>query len=335
MSLSKLMKRELAAGNTFASPRLLRYVSYSACVTKTRVVGRSPSSGRCPRSWALAVTVVAATAEPPRSPSRIAIRPAVANALFIGDAQDMRPATRFEVSELSLGIVVRHALLRIGAVGLASAVTAVVLFGVGRLILTGDLGVAMPSLPQTNASPSPTPTISPAVLSDIAAPKPSPTPSPTSEPSLTATTTPTKAPLALTSFAFLGRTYVGIVVPDVGRTFVAPFAGTIEVRIYQFIDGEVRVGSNVPNLPFYPYISVVAADKKITYRPGTMPSVTEVLARDGASVAAGDPLFRLIALTRSSWTTFYNSSAPYQVVVSLQAIPSGRDLDPTIYVSGT
>jgi len=245
----------------------------------------------------------------------------------------MRPATRFEVSDRSLDIVVGHALLRIGAVGLASAVTAVVLFGLGRLILTGDLGVAMPSLPQTNASPSPTPTISPAVLSDIAAPKPSPTPTP--EPSPTATAAPTKAPLALTSFAFLGHTYVGIVVPDVGRTFVAPFAGTIEVRIYQFIDGEVRVGSNVPNLPFYPYISVVAADKKITYRPGMMPSVTEVLARDGAPVAAGDPLSRLVALGSSSWTTFYNSSAPYQVVVSLQAIPSGRDLDPAIYISGT
>jgi len=247
----------------------------------------------------------------------------------------MRPSPRSEAFAMSLDIAVRHALLRIGAVGLASAVTAGVLLGVGRLILIGDLGIATPSLPQTNASPSPTPNISPAVLSDIVSPKPSPTPTPTAEPSPTATATPTNAPLALTSFAFLGRTYVGIVVPEVGRTFVAPFAGTVEVRIYQFIDGEVRVGSNVPNLPFYPYISVVAADKKITYRPGTLPSVTEVLARDGASVAAGDPLFRLIALARSSWTTFYNASAPYNVVVSLQEVPSGRDLDPTIYLSGT
>ena len=222
----------------------------------------------------------------------------------------------------------KHALLRIGAVGLASAVTAVVLFGVGRLILIGDLGIAMPSFSQSGASPrpSPSPSVSPAVLSDIATPIPSPTATPTPEPS------PTEAPLELTSFRFGGRSYVGIVVPEVGRTFVAPFAGTVEVRTYQFIDGEVRLGSNVPTLPFFPYISVIAADRKITYRPGTLGAVSEVLARDGTQVSAGDPLFRLVAAGRSSWATFYNSSAPYQVVVSLQGVPSGRDLDPTPYL---
>jgi multidrug efflux pump subunit AcrA (membrane-fusion protein) len=225
---------------------------------------------------------------------------------------------------------VKHALLRIGAVGLASALTAVVLLGVGRLILIGDLGIAMPSFSQPSASP--TPSVSPAVLSDIATPKPSPTATPTPEPSPTQTAAPTEAPLALTAFRFIGRSYVGIVVPDVGRTFVAPFAGTVEVRTYQFIDGEVRLGSNVPSLAFYPYVSVVTADRKITYRPGTLGAVTELLVRDGTQVSAGDPLFRLVAPGRSSWATFYNSSAPYQVVVSLQDVPSGRDLDPTPYL---
>src|SRR5436190_1945693 len=156
------MNREVAAGNTFASPRLLRYVSYSACVTKTRIVGRQPSP---------------------------------------------------------------------------------------------------------SPSPSPSPTVSPAVLSDIATPNPSPTAAPAPAPSPTETAAPTEAPIALTSFRFGGRSYVGVVVPDSGRTFVAPFAGTAEILVYQYIDGEVRVGSNVPTLPFYPYISVVAADRKITYRP--------------------------------------------------------------------
>jgi hypothetical protein len=251
------------------------------------------------------------------------MRPAVTSALFIGDAQDMRPATRFEVFAWSLDIVVRHALLRIGAVGLASAVTAVVLFGIGRLILIGDLGIAMPPLSQASASPSPT--VSPAVLSDIAAPKPSPTATATPEPSPTTS----QAPLALSSFAFLGHSYVGIIVPEIPRTFIAPFGGTVEVRTYQLIDGEVRVGSSVPTLPFYPYISVVAADRKITYRPGIQGSVTEVMARDGTPVGAGDPLFRLVTAGRSSWATFYNASAPYQVVVSMQSVPGGRDLDPT------
>lgn len=233
---------------------------------------------------------------------------------------------------MSLDSAVKHALLRIGAVGLASAVTAVVLLGVGRVILVGDLGIAMPSFapPAASPVPSPSPTVSPAVLSDVATPNPSPTATPTPEPSPTAT--PTEEPLALTSFRFGGRSYVGVVVPEVGRTFVAPFAGTVEVLTYQFIDGEVRLGSNVPSLPFYPYVSVVAADKKITYRPGTLGPVTDVLTRNGTQVNAGDALFRLVAPGRSSWATFYNSSAPYQVVVSLQGLPSGRDLDPTPYL---
>ena len=228
----------------------------------------------------------------------------------------------------------KHALLRIGAVALASSVTAVVLFGVGRLVLFGDLGIAMPALlqPGPSATPSASPTPSPAVLSDIATPNPSPTITPTPEPSPTETPAPTPAPLELTAFRFEGRSYVGVGVSDVDRIFAAPFAGRVEVRTYQFIDGEVRVGSSVPSLPFYPYISVIAPDRKITYRPGTLGSVTEVLARDGTTVAEGDPLLRLITLGRSSWTTFYNASAPYQVVVSLQSLPSGRDLDATVYL---
>ena len=228
----------------------------------------------------------------------------------------------------------KHALLRIGAVGLASGLTAVVLFGLGRLILIGDLGIAWPSFSQPGASASlpPTPTVSPAVLSDVATPNPSPTTTSTPEPAPTETAAPSPASLALSAFRYGGRSYVGIVVPDLGRSFAAPFAGTVEVRTYQLIDGEVRLGSNIPSLAFYPYISVVAADRKITYRPGSLGSVTELLARDGAAVAAGDPLFRLVAPGRSSWSTFYNSSAPYDVVVSLQNVPSGRDLDPTPYL---
>src|SRR5207247_9328855 len=90
--------------------------------------------------------------------------------------------------------------------------------------------------------------------------------------------------------------------------------------------------SNLTAVAFYPYISVVAADRKITYRPGTLGSDTELLVRDGTPVAAGDPLFRLVAPGRSSWATFCRSSALYDVVVSPQARPSGRDLDAAEYV---
>ena len=113
----------------------------------------------------------------------------------------------------------KHALLRIGAVGLASVVTALVLFGVGRLILVGDLGVALPSFskPSLSPSPSPSPSVSPAVLSDIATPNPSPAAAPTPAGSPTERAAPTEAPIALTSFRFGGRSYVGVVVPDIAQ----------------------------------------------------------------------------------------------------------------------
>jgi len=232
---------------------------------------------------------------------------------------------------------VRHALLRIAAVALASGVSAIALLGVGRLVLIGDLGIALPPLTAigTSVITSPNPAAQAAVLSDLAAPEASPTATP--RPAASATETPSAKPasLALSSFRSGGRSYVGVVVTDADRTFVAPFAGTVEIRVYQLIDSEVRVGSNVPTLPFYPYISIIGSDRKIIYRPGTLSAVTEVLALDGATIAAGDPLFRLLGPGRSSWTTFYNPSAPYQVVVSLQTLPGGRDLDPSIYFSGS
>lgn len=113
--------------------------------------------------------------------------------------------------------------------------------------------------------------------------------------------------------------------------FTAPFAGIVEIQRYQFIAGEVRVGSNVPSLPFYPYISLVSASQRMTFRPGALGSVTEVLVANGAAVTAGQPLFRIAGPGRSSWATFYDSRTDYQVVVSLQSLPSGRDLDPAVY----
>jgi hypothetical protein len=226
---------------------------------------------------------------------------------------------------------VKHALRRVGAVALASTLTAVALLGIGRFILLGDLGVAFPQ-PSSAPTTAPTPTATPlaAVLSDIATPHPTPSPTPTP----TASPEPTPAPLELAAFRYVGRSYVGLVVPDVGRTFVSPLAGTVELRTYQLINGEVRVGSQVGGIPFYPYVSVIASDRKITYRPGMLGAVTEVLVHDGQRVDAGTELFRLVAAGRSSWSTFYTPGAPYQVVVSLQAWPSGRDMDASIYFSG-
>jgi hypothetical protein len=48
----------------------------------------------------------------------------------------------------------------------------------------------------------------------------------------------------------------------------------------------------------------------------------------------GGPLFRELGAGRSSWAAFYDPGIPFQVVVSVQAVPSGRDLDPLSFFSG-
>jgi hypothetical protein len=124
-----------------------------------------------------------------------------------------------------------------------------------------------------------------------------------------------------------GHRYAGLAVKT-GTVVTAAFDGVVEVRTYQLIGGSVRVGSNVASVPFYPYITVVSADRRMTYRPGELASDVEVLVEDGQQVRTGAALFRQLGSGRSSWAAFYDSAAPFQVVVSLQAIPSGLDLDP-------
>jgi hypothetical protein len=212
-------------------------------------------------------------------------------------------------------------LAHLAAVTAAAIVTAGVLGGAGRLII---VGYAPPS-----AAPSPNAHV------EIATLPPSPaaleTPRPT-EPPPTMSPEPTPPPYTLTAFRFGGHSYLGLGVTDPNATFTAAFSGTVEVRTYQFIDGEVRVGSNVTSLPFFPYIAVSSSERRIVYRPGALGTLTSVLVSDGASVQAGDQLFRLLGRGPSSWATFYDPKATYQVVVSLQRT-NGADLDPSVYFS--
>jgi biotin carboxyl carrier protein len=142
--------------------------------------------------------------------------------------------------------------------------------------------------------------------------------------------TPSPAPaVAVSPYTSAGHRYAGIEMRS-GTVMRAPMAGTIEVRLYQFIGNEVRVGSNVTSVPFYPYVTVISADRRLTFRPGALGIDTEVLVQDGQRIAAGDPLFRASGPGRSSWATFYDPTIPFQVVVSLSLIPSGADADPLI-----
>jgi hypothetical protein len=188
-----------------------------------------------------------------------------------------------------------------------------------------------------------------AVISDRAAPvdrvssRTTRTSGPTALPSGSATLAPaspsptvtaSQAP-AIVAAQYLsgGHTYAGLEVRT-GTVVTAALDGVVEVRMYQLIDGSVRVGSSVPSLPFYPYITVVSADSRMTYRPGALGSDVEVLVVDGEQIRVGGPLFRELGAGRSSWATFYDPGIPFQVVVSVQAVPSGRDLDALSFFSG-
>jgi len=164
-----------------------------------------------------------------------------------------------------------------------------------------------------------------------AVPSGSATPAPAS-PSPAATPTQALAIVA-TAYPSGGHTYAGLEVGS-GTVVTAALDGVVEVRTYQLIDGGVRVGSNVPSLPFYPYITVVSADTRMTYRPGALGSDVEVLVEDGRQIRVGAPLFRQLGAGRSSWATFYDPASTFQVVVSVQAVPSGRDLDALSFFSG-
>jgi len=123
-----------------------------------------------------------------------------------------------------------------------------------------------------------------------------------------------------------GRRYTGVSA-DAGTTVLAPRAATVQVRTYQLLDGDVRIGTSVPSLPFFSYVVLTTANGKLTYRPGALRSDTELLVEDGDEVAEGTPLFKVVGTGASSWATFYDSSVSYNVVVSLVAIPTGVDLD--------
>ena len=164
----------------------------------------------------------------------------------------------------------------------------------------------------------------------------SPTPAST-PPSATATPTPTPSatpdPLAATPYSSSGKRYAAVRVP-VGYTFTAPFAGAVTVRRYQLIGGELRVDSLFPGVPFFPYVTLESADRRVIFRPGALDVDTEVIVKDGDRVAAGAPLFKISGEGASSWHTFYDRGVTANVIASVSALPSGSELDPVAFFGG-
>jgi hypothetical protein len=173
-----------------------------------------------------------------------------------------------------------------------------------------------PSPPTATAVPTSTP--SPALT--VPPPTSTPTPSPT----------PSQETMTVTAYANGGKRYAALRAP-VGYVYLAPIAGTIRVQLYQLIDGEVRIGSNVTSLPFFPYVTVSSADRRIIFRPGALNDDTQMLTKDGERAEPGTPLFKTVGEGASSWRTFYDRGVTANVIASVAALPSGAELDPVAF----
>jgi len=182
--------------------------------------------------------------------------------------------------------------------------------------------VAAPAIPLVLESAAPVVVEPAATLAAASAP---PAPAATEAPVVTPVPAPPAPTVNAAAYRSSGRAYAAITA-DVGATLESPIAGRVEVRLYQLINGEIRVGANVPTLAFFPYVVVRSGDRVLTLRPGALNIDSEVLVRDGSTVSAGTPLVRVIGSGASSWRTFYDRNLQAQVVASLTTA-GGADLD--------
>ena len=177
----------------------------------------------------------------------------------------------------------------------------------------------------TPATPPPTP--------QVASSTPAVTPTPT--PTIAPTPSPASSPepvMTVAAYTNGGKRYAALRAP-VDYVYLAPIAGTVRVQLYQFIDGEVRVGSAVSSLAFFPYVTIQSADRRIIYRPGALNSDTQMLIKDGERAEIGTPLFKTVGEGASSWRTFYDRGMTANVIVSVAALPSGAEVDPVAFLT--
>lgn len=167
--------------------------------------------------------------------------------------------------------------------------------------------------PSSSSTPVATATTTPATSSGAVATPPTPQ--------------PTRVPLAVTPYVNAGRRFAALTAPN-GYVLLSPVSGTVRVVVYQLLGGDIRVGSNVPTEPFYPYVTITSSDVKLILRPGALRDDVELLVKDGDPVRAGSPIFRIVGQGASSWHAFYDRGLSAQILVSASARPSGAELDP-------
>jgi len=201
-------------------------------------------------------------------------------------------------------------------------------FAAGQGSIVGSAPMATATAGSSVLAVAATPTLPPPTPQTTAL-SPSPPPRPTDPPS---TPTPTSPPATMTATPYSsgGRRYAALRAP-LDSVYLAPFAGTIQVRLYQLIDGEVRLGSNVPALQFFPYVTLESAERRVIYRPGALNVDTQLMVKDGERAELGTPLFKTIGGGASSWRTFYDRGVTANVIASVAALPSGAELDPVAF----
>ena len=220
----------------------------------------------------------------------------------------------------SLSLVAARLGASLAGLALASAIV-VAAFVVSTLVPAPE--PARPPAPRaTTAVARATP------IAVVATPAPPSVAPATPAPTPIRTVAPTPAPPAVKAIPYshpLGN-YVALSV-QAGTAIAAPFAGTVQIQLWQFINGQIVAGSGDGTRAVFPYVRVVAGDRFITYRAGAMTKDAELLVQNGTVVKVGDPLFKVIGPGPASWSTFYDDGMTSQVLVSLTAT-NGRELDP-------
>jgi hypothetical protein len=201
--------------------------------------------------------------------------------------------------------------------------------GIGLVILSAGFWVSAITLPSNTVVASRA--TAAATLAPTSAASARPTTSAavaTAQPSPTRTPNPTPAPtLGVSGFQGQNLRLAALTMPA-GYTFTSPIAGKVTIALYQFIDGSVRTGTDVADLPTFPYIFVTASDREVKIRPGALDRDVKLLVKDGEIVGAGQALFTTLTDGPSSWQTFYDGNVRAQVVASAISLPSGNEIDP-------
>jgi hypothetical protein len=220
--------------------------------------------------------------------------------------------------------------------------------GLGMSVLGMGFVVSQFAAGQGSVATTPTPAPTAASLTILAATLAPTAPPPTpqvasSTPSVTLTPIPTPTPtpapasspepvMTVAAYTSSGKRYAALRAP-VDYVYLAPIAGTVRVQLYQFIDGEVRIGSAVTSLAFFPYVTIQSADRRVIYRPGALNTDTQMLIKDGERAEPGTPLFKTVGDGASSWRTFYDRAMTANVIASVAALPSGAEVDPVAFLT--